>query len=507
MDYIKRHWRGELTLAHSFWINMFLLNIVFTVPVLMLNDPPEYMRLDNVLLLSIAYMIVHLLIIYPWQVIGTWRSSNNHIDTHNRSFWARVVQVFLVLGVLSTVGQTITNAQLYSDMFKFAARQSDFSKYSVSMTDDNSRIHLKGYIGPGTPKDILRLLKSNSNAEGIILDSRGGLVKEAMAIHKIIKKHNINTYTLDGCLSACTIAFIAGKERYIGESANLGFHGFRAVFDAPGINYNDDQEQHKVEKMYRDADVSEVFIDRMFTAQEDDMWYPAYAELIEHSVVQGETSTVEVAATSKYKSANIKEIEDSLLSYEPYRLIKQYEPDLFQELTMQLETLYNNGASMAEIQRNISGYIEKIAMGSMGSASDETLESFIYVLIKFGRKVGRQDPFTCVQYYFPDQYGNADVTRYLAKEDFEELNNVFSMLIKDGYTEIAPIVDKEKGEAVINAVVEKIGDDAKYLDPANTHGDDGYKKACDVTIAFYDGIMRHDKGESINALRYLFASQ
>jgi ATP-dependent protease ClpP protease subunit len=507
MNYLRKHWRGELSLATSFWLNMFLLNIVFSAPMVLLMSPPEYLRTDNIMLFALLYLLLHLFAIYPWQVIGTWRSANNHILNHQRKFWARFTQVLLVLGLLSTIVQTVVNAPVYSEMFKFATRQSGFNEYTVAMTADGKRVYFKGYIGPGSPQAITKLLKANPAAEGIILDSPGGLVKEAMVISRIVKRHLLNTYTLDSCVSACTIIFIAGEKRYVGESANLGFHGFSSVFDGAVADYSNEQDQRETANLYREAGVSETFIEHMFSASKNDMWYPAFAELMENSVVHGETSTVEIAADNKHGTTDKQEIEGFLLEHEAYRLIKQYEPVLYQELLVKMENLLNNGASMAELQRNIGNYVEQIAVASMVRASDETLEKFVQILISSGRKIVAQDAFACMQYFFPDQYGNADIRRFLERDDFDELNDVFAVIIRDAYTRPMPDIDIKKGETVINDTVKIIGDDVRYLDPANTHGAEDYKKACDVMISFYEEIMRHDRKDAVNALRYLFASE
>jgi len=231
MDYIKRHWRGEMTLAHSFWVNMFLLNILFTAPLLVLKNPPESIRIDNIMFFFIAYIVIYTAIIYPWQIIGTWRSATNHIDTNQGTGWARTAQVLIIIGVLSTVTQSLNNVKTYTDIFEFATRQSGFNDYTITITQDNQRIHYKGLIGPGTTDSVSQIINEHPQVVGIILDSHGGLVQEGMSLGKLIAKHNIDTYTLTGCNSACTLAFISGKKRYVGKSANLGFHGFSALFD------------------------------------------------------------------------------------------------------------------------------------------------------------------------------------------------------------------------------------------------------------------------------------
>jgi hypothetical protein len=47
---------------------------------------------------------------------------------------------------------------------------------------------------------------------------------EAEKLYETIKSRNLATYTSSRCYSACTIAFIAGHERWLKQNAKLGFH-------------------------------------------------------------------------------------------------------------------------------------------------------------------------------------------------------------------------------------------------------------------------------------------
>ena len=112
MGYIGRHWRGELPLAVSFWINVVLVDLF----------------LKSVELLSIAFIhnpsrgthitIIHspfvILILYPWQIMGLWRSCNRHIEATGKRFWARTAQVLVVLGFIVTLSDLVLSWPLYN---------------------------------------------------------------------------------------------------------------------------------------------------------------------------------------------------------------------------------------------------------------------------------------------------------------------------------------------------------------------------------------------------------
>ena len=69
MKYILKHWRGELSLAISFWVNVFLINIIITslftwfVQSSPINHPVISARV-------ITIIVIISLFIYTWQVVG-----------------------------------------------------------------------------------------------------------------------------------------------------------------------------------------------------------------------------------------------------------------------------------------------------------------------------------------------------------------------------------------------------------------------------------------------------
>jgi hypothetical protein len=506
MNYIKKHWRGKCSLAVSFWINLVLINIVVSIPVYLLADPPSGMRMDDAMLFMVVYIIIATFVIYPWQIVGTWRAAENHRRQYDVHTWARLAQLFIILGVVSTIAQTVSYVSFYTDVFKFGLRQTEYSHRSITMTEDNTKIHYQGAIGDGAKNEIEQLLINNQDITGIILDSHGGLVREGLAIAELIKAYSLDTYTLDGCYSACTIAFIAGKERQIGTTANLGFHGFSAVFSDLDDEFYNEDSQKTVEELYRLQGVSTAFTDRMFIATEDDMWYPSYAELVDSGVIHGETSTSAIASVSTRELEDEQFIEQIMLKYQSYQLIKKYEPEFFQSLVHEFAKQASKGASLVELQRLAGGYVEKIAISALPLTGDVTIISFVEKTSQLSKKIQRIDPFACVQYFYPDQYGSANLLTFVDENDVKELDELMVKIIDEAYTGPSITINKDKGEAIITRVVEDLGDNAVYLDPENLQGRKDYRMLCDTTISFYERLLEYPRKESANALRYLFSS-
>jgi hypothetical protein len=110
--YIRRHWRGELPLAVSFWINVILIDLFLkSVEVLsaaFLHNPTTGAHV------TIIHNPFVIMILYPWQIMGLWRSCDRHIETTGKRFWARTAQVLVVLGFIATLSDLVSSWPLYN---------------------------------------------------------------------------------------------------------------------------------------------------------------------------------------------------------------------------------------------------------------------------------------------------------------------------------------------------------------------------------------------------------
>jgi hypothetical protein len=98
----------------------------------------------------------------------------------------------------------------------------------------------------------------------------------------LIKARGLSTVVLEQCLSACTIVFLGGKERWIAQNGRLGFHqpAFRGIAEAER-RLMIVQEEQRLQKF----GLSRAFAEKANSATPASMWIPEKDELLREHVV------------------------------------------------------------------------------------------------------------------------------------------------------------------------------------------------------------------------------
>ncbi len=158
-------------------------------------------------------------------------------------------------------------------------------KYTLTLTDSGRLVRLNGSIEIGLSGDLEALLRAHPGVEGIVLKSEGGHVYEGRGVANVIRGHKLDTYVFEACNSACTMLFISGAIRTMGDQGQLGFHQYwlEARYPTPFIDRN--TEQNKDREFYRDRDIDEAFLQRIFDAPHSDIWFPTHEELLQARVI------------------------------------------------------------------------------------------------------------------------------------------------------------------------------------------------------------------------------
>ncbi len=298
MSYLVRHWRGELSLPVAFWVNFVALNVLLLLlrPVveqllvaMALDDDPRLMARVALLHVGFVYGLV-----YPWQIIGVWRSAKRWIEQHQRRLWPVAGRAVVVLSVVGTIATMVIGAPVYRDIVSIATGPDRYADYTLRRVGDGSLVHFQGFLGYRAARDLRRMLASDPEVHGIILDSPGGWIASGRSMGRVIAEHGLNTYSFEGCHSACATAFIAGGNRYLADEARLGFHQYAVPFGGLEPYSNMWREQQRDLQYFRSQGVSPRFLARLFQAEHGDAWYPTQRELIAARVVTGVVRSEEV---------------------------------------------------------------------------------------------------------------------------------------------------------------------------------------------------------------------
>ena len=121
-------------------------------------------------------------------------------------------------------------------------------EFSFWMMKGEREIVLSGYIAHGVARKLSELLAEMPHIRAIGLYSGGGRISEALKIQELIRSRNIDTYAYKQCLSACTIAFLGGANRYIDRGDQMGFHG-STLPDRVEFDSNPNRDRHLIREI------------------------------------------------------------------------------------------------------------------------------------------------------------------------------------------------------------------------------------------------------------------
>ena len=100
--------------------------------------------------------------------------------------------------------------------------------YSMRLMRDGTEAEIAGGFKYGLARDAETLFATAPQLRVVHLNSAGGRIGEAIKLARLIRARGVVTYTSVACVSACTIAYTAARERDLRAGARLGFH--RSVF-------------------------------------------------------------------------------------------------------------------------------------------------------------------------------------------------------------------------------------------------------------------------------------
>jgi hypothetical protein len=164
--------------------------------------------------------------------------------------------------------------------------------YAVRVLNQGLEIEIIGTFSWALPQQVNVALAEAPQARVVRLNSPGGHIKAALEIADMIRVRNLDTYVSRMCASACTIAFLAGHQRFATETARLGFHQAHG----PGLSPADSNQL--LQEVYRKFALPPAFVAHVLRTQPQDLWVPDLAELRKAGVVTAVAPDRAVAATA-----------------------------------------------------------------------------------------------------------------------------------------------------------------------------------------------------------------
>ncbi|MGE8066190.1 zinc-ribbon domain-containing protein [Pseudomonas sp. NPDC089569] len=492
-NFIAKHWRGGYSLGIAYWLFGFLLAAflgLLSVTFVALSDS-LHLRTQQQGTLLLAFCAFYLAASI-WQLVGVMRSASAHVSRGGKRFWAVTAQVMVCLGALRLLsGFFINDLPLIREGIDMVSGTDKVPPYSLRLMRNNTELEVSGGIPIGTTDAVRNILDTSPTVRVIYLNSAGGRVAEADKLASLIADRKLITYTRTSCASACALAFLAGRERYIGEQGQIGFHSA----SVNGARVSDDLNVNaSFKKALTRVGATSQFILKATSTSPSDMWFPTVDELTQQNII---TSVVDsryygLSGVSDWRDAN--SIEKSLLLSPVYAALSTYDASNYAKLRKTVVDGVQAGRSMAEVQSDIHVLIStSIVPSYLNRAPDQALIRYWRSQVEEMKYLGRTNADQCVAFIglnnkIPTPDLMSKVPKDLTNEDLAALTDVikqtaanpmkaqpFSTYTKEFQGILLAMMKKDRRSVEVISAPEKFSHDPAI--------------ACASTIMLYDAIL------------------
>lgn len=227
------------------------------------------------------FWIALALAVTTWQVVGLFR-------TADRSLRGGSVQTATMIYVVMAIIMLMSLNAMVGLALGPAPEQASHKPGPVAdLQVAGGRAEISGLITLDHFTALEHALGDGASVETILLDSEGGSIFAARGLARLIAENGIATHVSGACFSACTIAFIAGPERTMGQNASLGFHQYSmANASDTGAQFIDPKAEEARDIAYfRARGVAEDFLKQAFSIEPGDIWKPDRDRLLQAGIL------------------------------------------------------------------------------------------------------------------------------------------------------------------------------------------------------------------------------
>jgi len=498
VGFVRKHLDGEYSLGRSYWVHTVLIQVLMNIGVFMiivsLRDKPARFGSAAILILSLLSVVV-----WAWGAGGTWASATRHVGRGGKSVWATLAKIAIVIGAISIYGQYSSQSKLFEEHWRVAWGAQMGPAYSIRLTADGRSVLVKGGINDGLSQELDKILTQGPGIVTVVLNSEGGWVREGVLMAKTIAKHGVNTYVEEVCASACTIAFLAGKDRAVGPQGKIGFHAFSAV----GSDTSTRMDQNNVDQVYTNSGIGHDFIRRVKETPATGMWYPTSAELYRERVItrRGEGGEIAFLATDM---RNRDQLDAGFRKVDLYRELANRFPSQYTQILDAAWHAVEDRKPDNEVIAAARAELMKIYPSLFRFASDSSLVLLNQTIVAQAKALQAIDPAYCAEFLYPTGRG-IGVVQHLPKDLAAQELQVMATVIREADAAHQKNYSDKDVRRVFASLVKRLppASAPRVMEALSPEKRAGMSSAdvCTGTIEFFDGMQSLPLSERRIALR------
>lgn len=493
-SYLSRHWKGELSLAQSFWVNTVLVNLCVSIISKMGASAP-ITNLIGVATFIVLYWSVALCL-QTWQSVGVWRSASKSEIPTMGNIAKGVIVLFALQSVFGLYRGVFPQVR---EAYRMVAGDSQIEDFKVTVLPSGKAVEFYGGLKLGASKRLKEVLDSAPYITLIHLETLGGRYAEALEMAKIVKDRKLSTYVPNICASAGVVVFLAGKERTAKNNAKIGFHSgtFAGKTWAEANKF--------IEKIFIDAGVSKDFIARVTKSVE--MVYPSIAELYLENIVtritKGDGFSLGTYDLAKNTLENFRK---SFLDEEMFLALSNARPKEFETLIQLGHKDLQQGESYANIGKRFQPLLMETVAPRWATASDSVMLLWLDYTMTFIRDNMNDCPAEVIKKL--NNQPDVDMGKF-KKWPVKKEQHIYATILAERPVSFPP-ERKERAKVAfdkISAETATPGEVQLLIKTPAPTSDEDLKKICEYMLRVYEAVNKLPAEQKADVCRFLLFSE
>src|SRR5262245_59749658 len=366
-NYIIRHWRGELSLPVSYWVNNILVSIVVGVfaGAITIIDWTQNAKFAAGMGLSVWPLAIFASI---WLFVGIWRSAT-HYQVSGKRWWGGIAKFAVIAGCVSTVSAIVQGAPLITDYASILTSATNQRTYTLRLLRNSTELEISGPLDFGVAREVDALLSDHPAIRTLHLNSEGGRLVEADRIKNAVLSRKLNTYVETRSLSACVTICVSGTNRWLAKGAVIGLHSAHY----PGMSREDSNSVNRETRAFLlSRGVKQDIVDRGLNTPSDSMWTPDHQTLFASHLATSYATETDVAI-SGIKLSELTEMEASFSKLANIAAVRETDPATYQGIVTILKEGILRGETISSVRDTIRPILFRSYQMALPTSSDDAL--------------------------------------------------------------------------------------------------------------------------------------
>ncbi len=273
-SYLTSFFRGERNLFLTFGFCVLVAIVPGQIEAVLLPESLDWTRAYVRVTWSLAAMMPIAFIAAIGIAIALTRSARASFKKPGGLLWGGTFYA-LTIGLAPV---TFTNFWNQSVMENWWGMVTGTLKPAEVYADPHlGRVVIRGEFTLGSADALQLVLDRNPKFTLIEIESPGGFVVEGLRMAQMIVDRKLDTVSLEGCYSACTLLLAGGIDRYLGPEVEVGFHRSGTRYGPVSKGWT--AADYKIAEFWQSRGVSASFIQKALKPSIREIWTPIHGEM------------------------------------------------------------------------------------------------------------------------------------------------------------------------------------------------------------------------------------